>query len=442
MPVLLHRLDRLELENRTLNRIFDLVLAICQRSAYLVLLMQNAPALDRLIELFDRSEWIASSVIRFPALLDELIAPTLGRQIPAAVELEQSVSRLLDAAQEPETMLAGLNYLKLASTLRIAVAQLEGSVDSNAAQTALANLAAALLRGVLRLATAEIEARHGRIPQARAATDGVSNSLAIIAYGSLGASEPGYDSDLDIVFLYASQDGASEGLRALPAARYYARLAQRLLGFLNLLTPSGRLYLVDTRLRPNGRAGALVSSVDAFTEYQLNQAWTWEMQALTRARFIAGNEATGEQFRHIRRQALTRQREAEQLRAELSEMRARIAAEHAGTEPAVQGPKYQPGGLVDIEFVAQYGVLAMAAQHPQLVETTTTLEQLHALCRIGWLAPDDAAILEQAARELYRQRMLHTLTADEEYPQIDTRAAAEVFERLLGAPGENFTDIG
>ncbi len=163
MPVLLHRLDRLSLENRILHRVYDLVLAICQRSPYLVLLVQNAAALDRMVELFARSEWIAASVIRFPALLDELIDPSLGRQIPAAADLLQSVTRLLSAGQETESVLAGLNYLKLATSLRIAVAQLAGTIDSQEAQSGLSSLAAAVLHGVLRLATREIESRHGHM---------------------------------------------------------------------------------------------------------------------------------------------------------------------------------------------------------------------------------------------------------------------------------------
>jgi glutamate-ammonia-ligase adenylyltransferase len=433
MPVLLHRLDRHSLQDRTLHRVFDLVLAICRRSPYLVLLVQNAPALDRLIDLFARSEWIANSVIRFPALLDELIAPNLGHQVPTAPELGKSMTRLLETDQDTETVLAGLNYLKLASTLRIAVAQLEGNLDSDAAQTALANLAVTLLDGVLRLATVEIEARHGRISNAGATSGGAGNTLAIIAYGSLGANEPGYDSDLDIVFLYTAEHGSSDGTRSLPAERYYARLAQKLLGFLNVLTPSGRLYEVDTRLRPNGRAGSLVSSLDAFADYQLHHAWTWELQALARARFVAGDETTGSAFRHIRRQAMARPRELSQLRADLSEMRSKMARQHGAGSAVEAGPKHQPGGLVDIEFIAQCGVLATAAEHPSVLETTATLEQLRALSAIGWLAEADAKVLEETARALHQQRMLETLTGGEQAAPVETRAAAEVFARLLGS---------
>ncbi|HKX55372.1 MAG TPA: bifunctional [glutamate--ammonia ligase]-adenylyl-L-tyrosine phosphorylase/[glutamate--ammonia-ligase] adenylyltransferase, partial [Xanthomonadales bacterium] len=291
MPVLLSRLERLHLDRAIQMRIYDLVSAICRRSAYLVLLVQNPAALDRLIELFSRSEWIADRVIRFPALLDELIDPSLGQQIPQAGDLRQSVARVLSSAPDTESALESLNYLKLASTLRIAVAQLGGTINGQTVQATLAALAAAILQGSLELASRELVLRHGRVITAGNPPDDPagSNSLVVIAYGSLGSQEPGYDSDLDLVFLFDGQDPASVGERSLGADRYYARLAQRMLGLLTAMTPSGKLYAVDTRLRPNGRAGSLVSSLAAFRDYQLQQAWTWELQALTRACPIAGN---------------------------------------------------------------------------------------------------------------------------------------------------------
>lgn len=436
MPVLLQRLDRLTLADQTLHRVYDLVLAICQRSPYLVLLVQNAPVLDRLIDLFARSEWIATSVIRFPALLDELIDPSLGQQIPGAVDLQQSVGRMMHAAQETEAVLSGLNYLKLATSLRIAVAQLDDKLDSNAAQAALASLAAALLQGLLDLAGLEIEARHGHIAPTDPGSHNAGNSLAVIAYGSLGAFEPGYESDLDLVFLFDGQEALSDGPRSLPAERYYARLAQRLLSFLTVMTPSGRLYPVDTRLRPNGRAGSLVSSLDAFADYQLKEAWTWELQALTRARFLAGNAATGAKFEAIRTTALQRPREPEPLRTELGNMRRRMMQEHVVLENANPAPKHQPGGLVDIEFVVQLGVLVTAWSHPEVTAGTTTLGLLRALVDAAWLKPEDAGVLEQTARALHRQRMLETLVPGEHPQHIDSSAAAAIFARLIGDPVE------
>lgn len=435
MPALLSRLDRLVLDRSTANRIFDLVLAISRRSAYLVLLLQNTAALERLIQLFARSEWIADRVIRFPALLDELIDPSLGSQIPKVRELQQSVSRLLGSAPDTEAALEGLNYLKLANTLRIAVAQLEGTIGGQTVQATLSALAAAILQGILQMATQELMARHGGFASESATMDsGAGSSLAVIAYGSLGSGEPGYDSDLDLVFLFSDSDKSSDGERSLSAERYYARLAQRMLGFLTAMTPSGRLYEVDTRLRPNGRAGSLVSSLSAFRDYQLHQAWTWELQALTRACVIAGNAATGEQFNAIRSAVLTRPHEAQQLREELCKMRLRIAEEKPGQLNASQQAKYQPGGLVDIEFVVQLGVLSAAADHPEVLQSSASGEQLQALARLGWIAADDAETLLQTARALHERRLLLALVPDEPGTNFDTSASAHICRRILALP--------
>jgi glutamate-ammonia-ligase adenylyltransferase len=230
-------------------------------------------------------------------------------------------------------------------------------------------------------------------------------------------------------------EAPSDGPRSLPAERYYARLAQRLLSYLTVMTSSGRLYPVDTRLRPNGRAGSLVSSLDAFADYQLTEAWTWELQALTRARFVAGNETTGKRFTRIRKEALQRPRDPEFLRAELAGMRQRIAQEHAGPEGAEPAPKHQPGGLVDIEFAVQLGVLANAVTHPAVMENTATLALLRSLADAHWLGNEEARILEQTSRALQQQRMLETLVPGEHRQRIDTTAAALIVRNLLGSEG-------
>ncbi len=448
MPELLDRLDRQALDQESLNRVFDLVLAICRRSAYLVLLVQHPKALDRLLELFERSEWIADKVTRFPALLDELIDPALGRHIPGPDELARGVGRILDAAQGAEAMLESLNYLKLATSLRIAVGQLQGGLEGDGARAALSHLAGAVLAGVLEIAYRETSARHGGFPPAAGGSaDEVREAgfegsrrggLAIIGYGSLGSCELGYDSDLDIVFLFEAE-GLSDGARPLPPERYYARLAQRVLSFLTAMTPSGRLYEVDTRLRPNGRAGALVSSVGAFREYQMKQAWTWELQALTRARFIAGSPsvAVAAHFNRIRLEALCQPRDAGALAAELLEMRRRMSREHdAGVRAdAAAAPKHQPGGLVDIEFVTQLGVLSSAHLQPRVILATGTLAQLRELEAIGWLNPAEFGVLAETLVRLRCARMLRVLLPKAPEPPHDASAAAAIVAARLGAGG-------
>ena len=434
MPELLGRLDQNPLNEDSLNRAFDLVLAICRRSAYLVLLVQHPKALDRMLELFDRSEWIAAKVIRFPALLDELIDPALGRQIPVREELQRSVDRVLEAAQGTEAVLEGLNYLKLATELRIAVSQLKGKLGADDAQTALSDLAAAVLRGVLRNAAREIELRHGGFYGSGSDPGHNHGTMGIIGYGTLGAAELGYNSDLDIVFLFEAVAGESNGDRPLPPERYYARMAQRVLSFLTVMTPSGRLYEVDTRLRPNGRAGSLVSSITAFREYQLNEAWTWELQALTRARHIAGDQGVSVQFNRIRQEVLCRQREESELASDLLEMRRKMNREHLADShiDSMHSPKYRPGGLVDIEFIAQLGVLASARLYPRLLQASSTLAQLNELMSIDWLTEQEASILKNTAIALRQQRLMASLIQGKSVEPEDTSEAAEIFERKLG----------
>ena len=434
MPGLLERLDRGALTDRTVNRVLDLVLAVCRRSAYLVLLVQQPRALDRMLELFERSEWIADKVIRFPALLDELIDPALGRYVPSPRDLARSVARILEAASGTEAVLANLNYLKLANELRIAVGQLQGSLDGEQARTALSELAGALLGGVLDVAGREIAARHGGFPAAESGRPGPGGhqGLSIIGYGSLGARELGYGSDLDLVFLFETGEEASNGARPLPPERYYARLAQRVLSFLTVMTPSGRLYEVDTRLRPNGRAGSLVSSIGAFSDYQLKEAWTWELQALTRARQVAGSPRVAALFNRVRQEALCRPRDESALARELVKMRHRMMREHGADDSPDQAPKHQPGGLVDIEFLAQFGVLTNARIYPRVIQATGTLPQLQELESIGWLSQQEQSVLSDTMRRLRNDRMLRVLLPGADERPVDTGAAARIFRDRLG----------
>lgn len=426
MPLLLQRLEGHSPATATLHRVFDLVLAVCRRSAYLALLVQQPGALDRMLELFERSAWIAERVTRFPALLDELIDPLLGEQIPDDEELQRSVARILSATDGTEALLEALNYLKLATTLRIAVGFLQGRLAIEAAHRALAGLADAVLGALLRISAREIADRHGELPGA-----GPAPPLGIIGYGSLGARELGLESDLDVVFLFEAGDSVSDGARPLPAERYCARIARRVLSFLTVMTPSGRLYPVDTRLRPNGRAGSLVASTRAFHDYQLNEAWTWEMQALTRARFIAGSPGVAARFNRSRQEALCRRRDTDKLARELLEMRRKIS--HEQTSRTQGAAKYRSGGLLDIEFVAQFGVLASARQYPRVVRTTGTLGQIEELRAISWLSGDEAPTLSDTVRRLWRQRMLSTLAPQEAAGPIDTGDAARIFARKLGS---------
>jgi len=254
MPHLLEQLEHQAFDEPVLSDVLKLVLAICRRSAYLSLLVQNPAALARMLVLFKKSDWIAASVIRYPALLDELIDPALGKLLPDREEMNITAQRVLDSNHDVETSLQSLNHMKLAFSLRIAVAELETTLSTRQVQLCLTSLAETIIECCHSLARGEIERKHGSLP---------GGDTSIMGYGSLGAAEMGYQSDLDLIFLYQQSPDKSDGRLALEPERYHTAVVRRLLSFLTATTTSGRLYEVDTRLRPNGRSGLLVSSLPA-----------------------------------------------------------------------------------------------------------------------------------------------------------------------------------
>lgn len=424
MPILLQKLDEGRVAPEVVSRLLDLVLVVVQRSAYLALLTENLAALDRTIDLFARSRWVASRVSRFPELLDELIDPALGKHIADKPSLERAIERKLEGEEE-ETALASLNYLKQAHSLRIAVAYLEQQIDAESAQVALTELAEAIIGAALQLAETRLRARHGKI-QGRA---------MVIGYGSLGAMELGFESDLDIVFLYRSGPNPSSGPRPLAPERWFSRLAQRTVSMLSAVTPSGRLYEIDARLRPNGRAGLLVSTLESFETYQMEEAWTWELQALTRARPVAGDQELAARFAQIRSRALGRPRDGGAVRSDLLDMRARIS-EHAGQERSPTSRiKHMPGGLIDLGFVTQAGVLALAADHPEVVDPHSASGQIRALARSGWLSEAQRGRLEKLLKALQAARIsveleIESAEPGDSIPEQDARWVAGLLESI------------
>jgi glutamate-ammonia-ligase adenylyltransferase len=400
MPALLQRLDELGLGEAVVNRVLDLVSAICRRSAYLSLLVQNPEARDRMLELFAASPLVADTVTRHPALLDELIDPSLGDRPPGETTIQAGIQRILDAFTDTETTLQELNYFKLVTGLRIAVAVLRGVVGEFPAMRLLSQLADASIQAVLDLSRKEVESRHGSLG---------GPELVVIAYGSLGAEAMGFDSDLDLVFLFDPVDGESDGPRRVNAERYHTAVARRMLSLLAASTPSGRLYSIDARLRPNGRAGLLVSSLDAFERYQNETAWTWELQALTRARAVAGNTRAARRFEDIRSQVLTAERDAASINADVRDMRQRIEASTGESDLL----KHGHGSLLDIEFIAQLGLLLNAAEHPGIVASTRLDEQLQALNDCNWLDNEQFDTLTDALESLYGARLRRAISAAE-----------------------------
>ncbi len=421
MPTLLERFDSLSTDDAVVDRVLDLISAICRRSAYLSLLVHNPGASERMLELFTASKRVAQAVTRYPALLDELIDPSLGACPPTGKDIHAGVQRILEGGNDTETTLQEMNYFKQVISLRIAVAVLQSTMSTFEAMSALSQLAQSQVQAALALSQLEIEARHGSLP---------GPELAVIAYGSLGAGALGFDSDLDLIFLYQPVTALSDGARPIPAERYHTGVARRMLSLLSATTPAGRLYSIDARLRPNGRAGMLVSSVDAFSRYQLDEAWVWELQALTRARPVAGSAETSEQFVAVRQQVLTAPRDKTLLRQEIPAMRERIRAGHSDGNLL----KHGPGGLMDIEFVVQLGVLLNANEFPGTIQTTQVSSQLQALRDCGWINASTFKTLDGAYTQLSQARQQTALIDDS--AELETtsllKLARDLCEEILG----------
>jgi glutamate-ammonia-ligase adenylyltransferase len=405
MPLLLGAVGQRPDPDVTIKHVIRLIEAIARRTAYLALLVENPMALSQLVRLCSASPWVASLLTLHPVLLDELLDPRSLYHPPRRAALAEELrGRLVHLdPQDEEQHLEALRHFKQSNTLRVAAADVVGAVPLMVVSDHLTEIAEVVLQETLDLAWRHLVARHGR-----PAGVGEGMGFAVVAYGKLGGIELGYGSDLDLVFLHTDAEGTTDGERPVDNAVFYARLAQRLIHILNTRTASGVLYEVDTRLRPSGASGLLVSTLSAFAEYQRHQAWTWEHQALVRARTVAGDPAVGAVFDGLRRNVLGRQRERDALRQEVRDMRERMRANLSKAAAGQFDLKQDAGGIADIEFMVQYGVLAWAHAYPDLLDFTDNIRQLEGLARNGILAPADAGLLADAYRT-YRSR-LHRLT--------------------------------
>jgi glutamate-ammonia-ligase adenylyltransferase len=384
LPALLEASARSSAPDAAAGRGLGLVQAITRRSSYLAMLDEQPAALARLVDVIARSSLLSERLAAHPLLLDALLDAPGGSALDAAgiAAAFEAFASTHDATDTEGTLVA-LNELRGALGFRIALAALGESQPALDTAAQLAAIADGVVRAVLRLAEADLHRAHGRLGDV---------GFAVIAYGSVGGRELGFDSDLDLVFLHdARGDEVSDGARPLDAPRYLARLAQKLTALLGTLTPAGRLYDVDVRLRPDGAKGVLVSSLASFAEYQRERAWTWERQALVRARFAAGSESVGAAFEALRREVLSTPRDAAALRADVVAMRLRMRAELDRSDALRFDLKQGEGGLVDLEFLLQAAVLEHAAATPALLAPRDTPGLLRALA--------DTSLLDLATRD-------------------------------------------
>ncbi len=442
LPPLLEQAGLCDNPEVTLERVLVLVQAVLRRSAYFVLLAENPAALKQLVRLCSASAWFAEQLARQPVLLDELIDPrTLyapPNQIELRTELRQQLLRIPE--DDIEQLMETLRYFKHAHMLRVAASDITGVLPLMRVSDYLTWLAEAVLEAVLEIAWRNLTEKHGT-PQK---SPGVpcDPDFIIVGYGKVGGIELSYGSDLDLVFLHdAEANLETDGGRPIANSVFFNRLGQRIIHILNTFTPSGILYEVDMRLRPSGNSGLLVSSLSAFRDYQQKDAWTWEHQALVRARVVAGSPALAERFQAVREEILARPRDEDQLRTEVVEMREKMR-KHLGSKPADAAPavfnlKQDRGGIVDIEFMVQYLVLRYAQARPGMMRWTDNIRILASIEHEGLLASNEVELLREAYKA-YRAAG-HRLTLQNRSGVLGEEAMREyredvsaIWQRVLG----------
>ncbi len=406
----------------TLERILQLLESVSRRESYLALLEQYPQALSRLAELMSASPWVAQYLTQHPILLDELLDTRTLYAAPDWPELRRMLhTQIDDAAGDIEKQMDVLRHFKHAQTMRLVAQDLAGTLPLETLSDHLSDLACLILDEVLRLAWSGLRQRHREKP-----------AFVIIGYGKLGGKELGYASDLDLVFLYEdSAPGAPEN---------YARLAQRVNHWLTSITAAGVLYDTDLRLRPDGVSGLLVSPLDSFTEYQTNQAWVWEHQALTRARFAAGDPAIGRKFEALRIAVLRQQRDIAVLCNEVVAMRQKMLDAHPNTSRLFD-LKHDRGGIIDVEFIVQFLVLGYAHAHAELTGNIGNLALLKLAARLGLIREPLAVAVHDAYRR-FRQLQHSLRLHGEKYARVPPETVSEATSVVLDLWNEVFAGSG
>ena len=414
-PLLIGAIAQAEHPDVTFHRVLALVESITRRSVYLVLLTENPIALSQLVRLCAASPWIAKYLTQHPMLMDELMDTRSLYAPPDKAQLAKEIrDRLANVdADDTERLMDTLRHFHHLNLLRVAAADIVGALPLMKVSDHLSWIAEVCLEETLELAWQHMVARHGR-PIDTAAGQTYDKGFAIIGYGKLGGLELGYGSDLDLVFIHGADkaDQMTDGQQPVAASVFFARLGQRLIHLLTAVTRAGVLYEVDMRLRPDGASGMLVSSLKSFVQYQQDKAWTWEHQALVRARCVAGDPLIGEQFVTVRADVLAEQRDRSALKTEVLEMRDRMRKELDKAKAGQFDLKQGRGGIVDIEFMVQYGVLAFAHEYQELRAWTDNIRLLMVMAAVGVMPAEQVDILV-GAYQRYRGR-LHRLTLDEQ----------------------------
>ncbi|MEA2060344.1 MAG: bifunctional [glutamate--ammonia ligase]-adenylyl-L-tyrosine phosphorylase/[glutamate--ammonia-ligase] adenylyltransferase [Thermodesulfobacteriota bacterium] len=429
IPLLVKKAGKTKTPETVLSRFADLIINIERRTCYISLLLENPRAVDTLAVLAEKSHWIISFLASHPALLDELVNPDALYEPPGrdalVKELDLRMRHIPD--DDFEFQLEELCLFKQINILRVAAADISRNYPLMKVSDQLTCIAETILNKIIEISWHQTAAKYGS-PLGNKAYKASTCGFAAIAYGKLGGIELGYNSDLDLVFIHTGDKGMTEGgSRAVEKKRFYSLLGQRIINTLTIHTPAGTLYQPDMRLRPSGQAGVIVSQVDAFAEYTENQAWTWEHQAIIRARPVAGDEYLKKRFQQIRKKALIADREPESLKQDVVNMRERLRKEHKYARNTFD-VKQGSGGVVDIEFLVQFLVLKHSHDHPSLVQWTDNVRLLDTLAAEGLLSQKDSAVLKTAYLEL--RMFLHRLSFQEHEQEAWENESAEIRKKV------------
>ncbi len=437
MPLMMATLAAEKTPSLGFERVMKMVEAVARRTAYLVLLAENPRAMKQFVHLCTESPFVAGFLSHHPVLLDELLG--VVRQPPEkAVLAEELAQGLLRIGEDSfEEQMEYLRYFKLTHTLQVAAAQITGTMTVMKVSDYLTFTAEAILEQVLALSWAYMTRKFG-FPVNSTGEHGTMD-FVVIGYGKLGGIELSYQSDLDLVFLH---DGTldedtvcSEGQKSINSREFYTRMAQRVLNMLGTNTMSGKLYEVDMRLRPSGESGLLVSTLPAFENYQLGEAWTWEHQALVRSRAVAGSARMASAFEVMRAKILSQPRDINKLANDVMLMRKRMREEltrkagHHASQPAF-AIKQGPGGIVDIEFIVQFLALAHSATEPKMARWSDNVRILESAEQCGLLEVDSGEQLRNAyLGQRARQHEFALQHADSD--NVDEDTASAVMQPLL-----------
>ena len=447
-PVIVHALlahqEQQQLANTALPRLIALLEAICRRSIYLVMIAENPNATIELIPMLSASPWIAKELAQYPVLLDSFLQQRY-RHLPDKLELRDILRQQLLRVEpnDEEELLSVLRLFKKNQVLAVAASDVLAERPIMKVSDSLTYIAEVVLEAALERAFAELVKRYGYpIGQDGDPVTEADCGFAIIGYGKLGGLELSYSSDLDLVFLHKiKEQGMTTGEKSVSGMKFAARLVQKLMNYLNTQTRDGRAYEIDMRLRPSGNAGMMVVSCHAFETYQFDKAWSWEHQALVRARAICGDRRVTAQFCDIRRNVLALPRTIEQVRSEVTSMRIKMQKHLGTTQWEQQAGKFHlkqdAGGIVDIEFLAQFAVLAYSHEHLSLTKWSDNVRIFEEVAALGiW----EASVCQNLTDAYLRIRAAtHQLALSEQSLLVDkslwkeTRALLQAqWQHLMG----------